>query len=183
MHADASNPPPDPPQPDAPLTLRRRLHLAYPLTARLIALTYLVYAILAFGVYFYSKRTGADISLCTFKRYTGHPCATCGGTRAAVRLAHLDLLGAIEYNPFATAILLGFASWFVIAFVRAGRPLIRWTKRRRALFAAFIAAALIVNWVYVWHAEPRLVARDQANQASQPAQQPNDAPRPFSIPR
>lgn len=161
------------------LTLRRRLQLAYPLTTRLVALTYALYAILAFAVYFFSKRSGADISLCTFKKLTGHPCATCGGTRAAVRLAHLDLLGAIEYNPFATALLIGFAAWFVITFLRAGRPLITWTSRRRAIAFALVVAALALNWVYVWHAEPRLTARDQAaHAAQQPAQ-----PAPFSIPR
>lgn len=190
---------PDTPHPATrPLTLRRRLQLAYPTSARIAALTYALYALLAFAVYAYSKRSGSDVSLCTFKRVTGHPCATCGGTRAAVRLANLDLAGAIEYNPFATALLVGFAAWFVIAFIRAGRPLVRWTQRRRIAAGVIVLGALVANWAYVWKAEPRLTARDHAayqaaqegaqkgvqNGAGQSANQRHpEAPRAFSIPR
>lgn len=144
---------------------------------------YAIYAAVAFGVNFFSKRAGLDISLCAFKEFTGHPCATCGGTRAAVRLAHLDLVGAIEYNPLATVALFTFAAWIVVAFVRAGRPLIRWTNARRTAMAACVVAALLINWVYVWRAEPRLTARDQAahDHVAHPGQ--SDQPRPFSIPR
>lgn len=145
-----------------PLTLRRRLALAYPFSVRLVVGLYGLYGAVAFAVYFASKRSGVDISLCAFKNFTGHPCATCGGTRAAVRLLHLDLPGAIEYNPFATALILFVVGWAIVSFVRAGRPLIRWTSRRRIIAASLALAALIVNWVYVWEAEPRLTARDHA---------------------
>lgn len=148
------------------LTLRRRLALAYPLQVRLVVALYALYALVALAVYAVSKRTGADISLCAFKQFTGHPCATCGGTRAAVRLLHLDLAGAIEYNPFATALIFSIVAWAVISFARAGRPLIRWTARRRIIAGSLAFAALIVNWVYVWNAEPRLTARDHAAHAA-----------------
>lgn len=143
---------------------------------------YAIYAAVAFGVNFFAKRANLDISLCAFKEFTGHPCATCGGTRAAVRLAHLDLVGAIEYNPLATVALFTFAAWLVVAFVRAGRPLIRWTKERRTAMAACVVAALLINWVYVWRAEPQLTARDQAARDQAHPRQ-SDQPRPFSIPR
>ncbi len=168
MTQDRSIPQAAPPTAPTPLTLRRRLALAYPLTARLVIAMYAFYAVVAFAVYAFSKRTGADISLCAFKQFTGHPCATCGGTRAAVRLLHLDLPGALEYNPFATALLIGVVAWLVISFVRASRPLIRWTARRRTIAGVLVGVALISNWVYVWNAEPRLTVRDHAAQAHAP---------------
>lgn len=188
MHAHAQQSSVQPPALPTPstLTLRQRLRLAYPLSARILMLVYLAYAALAFAIYAFSSRTGTDVSLCTFKRFTGHPCATCGGTRAAVRLAHLDPIGALEYNPFATFLLLSVAAWFVISFVRAGRPLIRWTARRRSIAGALVVAALLINWAYVWKTEPELTARDQAARDQAARQQAPDAstpPRPFSIPR
>ena len=142
--------------PVGPMTLRQRALVAYPFTARIIFLSYAIYGGLALAVNSYSKRTSIDTPLCMFKRMTGHPCATCGGTRAASRLIQGDLFGALTFNPFVTVLLTTVVVWAVISFVRAGKPLIRWTPRRRGVAIFFAMFALAINWVYVWNIEPEL---------------------------
>lgn len=45
--------------------------------------------------------SGRPATLCPFRAVTGIPCPVCGSTTAAVRLGHLDLVGAMRANPFA----------------------------------------------------------------------------------
>jgi hypothetical protein len=40
-------------------------------------------------------------TLCPLRALTGIPCPLCGATTAAVRLGHVDLIGALTANPFA----------------------------------------------------------------------------------
>jgi len=42
---------------------------------------------------------GRPATVCPFRAVTGIPCPFCGGTTAAVRIGHLDLLGALRANP------------------------------------------------------------------------------------
>ena len=49
---------------------------------------------------------------CGFKTATGLPCPLCGGTRSAACLVRGDLVGALEWNPWAVA-------WLVLAAVLA----------------------------------------------------------------
>ena len=44
------------------------------------------------------ERTGALVPRCPFHALTGLWCPGCGGTRAAMRLLHLDVLGALHFN-------------------------------------------------------------------------------------
>ena len=40
-------------------------------------------------------------TLCPLRALTGIPCPLCGGTTAAVRLGHFNLIGALAANPVA----------------------------------------------------------------------------------
>ena len=91
---------------------------------------------------------------CVFKAITGVPCVACGGTRAAVALAHGQPLHALGWNPLVAAGLLGLVvylpyAWLVV--IGAMRPLrtgwltppmpvwLRWTT----------LTALLANWLYL----------------------------------
>lgn len=89
---------------------------------------------------------------CSFKMMTGLPCPTCGSTRTLARLATLDLAGALEMNPLAAVVGLGFAAWAV------GDLLLLPSRRalriglQPALVRPVQAAALalfLANWVYL----------------------------------
>lgn len=91
---------------------------------------------------------------CLFKATTGVPCVACGGTRAAVALAHGRPLQALTWNPLAASALLGLVlyvpyAWLVLAgMVRPLRtgwlspPMpawVRWT----------LITLLVANWTYL----------------------------------
>ena len=91
---------------------------------------------------------------CAFKAITGAPCVACGGTRAAVALAHGQPWQALAWNPLAASALLGLAlylpyAWLVLAGVvrpiRTGwlsPPMPSWLRWA-------IITLLLVNWVYL----------------------------------
>ena len=43
---------------------------------------------------------GRPATVCPLRAFTGIPCPMCGGTTAAVRIGHADLVGALRANPF-----------------------------------------------------------------------------------
>ncbi len=99
-----------------------------------------------------SRITGEQVVTCVFKRLTGYPCATCGGTRAASRLAHGDIAGAIQLNPLATAIVIGvplLLVWWVL--VPPPSPTV--SKKRSQIHPrvqlAILLLVVAVNWAYV----------------------------------
>jgi hypothetical protein len=100
-------------------------------------------------------RLGLDrlgLTLCTFKRVTGIPCATCGSTRALAQLAHLDLAGALALNPLAALASLGIAAWAVgdLLLLVSGRALSLELSAREGRGLSIAAVALVVlNWAYV----------------------------------
>lgn len=90
--------------------------------------------------------------VCYFKLFTGFPCLTCGGTRAAVRLLLLDPAGALAMNPLVTVAGLLVAAW-------AAADLVLLTRRRalrvelgpgavRAL-KLLVPLAIVANWAYL----------------------------------
>jgi hypothetical protein len=91
-------------------------------------------------------------TVCTFKAFTGWPCATCGTTRAAARLVRGDLAGALALNPATTLAGLGLVPWALcdLALLRRGRALVVSVAPvlRRAL-TVLLAAALLANWAYL----------------------------------
>jgi hypothetical protein len=58
--------------------------------------------LLPFLLYF-SPKTQFDNgpTLCIFTIFTGHNCLGCGMTRACMRLIHLDIPGAMEFNKLS----------------------------------------------------------------------------------
>jgi hypothetical protein len=92
------------------------------------------------------------ITLCTFKRITGLPCATCGSTRALGRLAHLDLPGAVSMNPLATLSMLAIAVWAIVDLVMLPRRRsleLQLSSREWQAVGIASAVALVVNWAYL----------------------------------
>lgn len=66
------------------------------------------------------------LPMCVFKAVTGVPCLTCGATRALVRLAHFDALGALAMNPLVALGALAMVPWAVAdaALALRGRTLV-----------------------------------------------------------
>jgi len=139
-----TEPEPAPPVPATP----RRQFLGIPgLTHPILALggLWAAMALLSFAV---KERTGTDLATCMFRRLTGGPCATCRGTRAAVRLAQADILGALAFNPLVTVFLIAGPLWLLWRTARPhSRPHL--TKMLRQTLLAFFLIALAANWWYV----------------------------------
>src|SRR5437764_10125208 len=53
---------------------------------------------------------------CIFLSITGHPCLTCGATRAAIAFFHLDFWSAWKWNPLVFLFLSGLSIFDVYAF-------------------------------------------------------------------
>lgn len=88
---------------------------------------------------------------CPFRALTGLPCATCGMTRAFVRLAHGDLGGAVGASPFGA--LLAALAWLfaALAVVRAvaGTPWPTLAPGRPRGLAILAVGALLANWAFL----------------------------------
>jgi hypothetical protein len=102
------------------------------------------------GAAFQLDRLG--FPLCVFKATTGLPCFTCGGTRALVRLAHFDVLGAVIMNPLVALGLLAMVPWGIADALLAlrGRALV--LEVGPALGRALRIGAvplLLANWAYL----------------------------------
>ncbi len=116
---------------------------------RWIALVFFVWGALVVLSLILRHLTGTDQTLCLFRRITGEPCATCGGTRATIHLAHGEFVEALRLNPFVT-----FA-WFVVPIGSAWLSVRRWRGRpgvsRSVENRLWIAAGLVLaaNWVYL----------------------------------
>jgi hypothetical protein len=86
---------------------------------------------------------------CAFHALTGVPCPTCGGTRALLALARLDVPAALAWNPLVTAAALVFVLGGLVALARAlgGRGVPGGAPPRWAGGAAALAFA--ANWAFV----------------------------------
>jgi hypothetical protein len=115
----------------------------------LVILAALLWGTMVVAALAISRLTGQDVYTCPFRRITGYPCATCGGTRAAERLFRGDLFGAVTLNPLATAIVIAtplLLLWWIAV------PPPKTPRRRRvpAWAAALILIGVVAaNWAYV----------------------------------
>lgn len=94
-------------------------------------------------------------STCPFRALTGIPCATCGMTRAFVRLAHGDLPGALSASPLGA--LAAGACWLFAAAAALRLALgLPWPEIRPRLARKLAVAgllALLANWAFLVVAE------------------------------
>jgi hypothetical protein len=102
------------------------------------------------GAAFHLDRLG--FPLCMFKATTGLPCFTCGGTRALVSLAHLDLPGAVAMNPLVALGLIALVPWGIADAVLAlrGRALVLEVGPTLGRLLRIGAVPLLLaNWAYL----------------------------------
>ena len=96
---------------------------------------------------------GLPWPVCWFQELTGHPCATCGATRAAVAFFHGNFFTAWQWNPMAfliycaIAIFDAYAVGVLILRGRRLRPLLN--AREKQLFRVSAATILLLNWAYL----------------------------------
>ncbi len=90
---------------------------------------------------------------CMLRQTTGWPCLGCGLTRVADRVAHFNILGALDANPLGTVAALLFALMVVLSVLHLvfAMPIPRvelspdeWSRVRIAL-----AVLVAVNYAYV----------------------------------
>ncbi len=86
---------------------------------------------------------------CPFKGIFGIPCPTCGTGRAALALARLDPVHALEHYPLPALAWMAFIAAGLIAGWRAWRrlPLPR-IRRFPVWLRIAIVAAMLANWGY-----------------------------------
>jgi hypothetical protein len=92
------------------------------------------------------RRTGEAVPTCNFRRFTGLPCATCGGTRAGMALLSGRPLEALAWNPLVTVSLVGVPAWAAWRVWKPARP---WGRTARIVAWSLAAAAFLGNWAYV----------------------------------
>jgi hypothetical protein len=97
----------------------------------------------------FARDLAAGAPPCVFRSLTGVPCATCGGTRALLALARLDVGAALAWNPLVAIGVAVFVVGGLVAFVRAlrGQGVPDPAPPRWAGAAA--AFALAANWAFV----------------------------------
>lgn len=121
---------------------------------RTIAIVFAVWVALVVLSLVVGHFTKVDQSLCLFRRITGQPCATCGGTRATMDLVRGEFVDALRMNPLVT-----FA-WFVVPVGSAwhllrrhrGLPGVRRPMENRLWIAAGLLLA--ANWAYLLVVRP-----------------------------
>lgn len=92
---------------------------------------------------------------CVFHALTGHPCPTCGLTRAAIAFCHGNFSAALFWNPLATAGYCGvvafdlYAAFVLVAHSRRLRFTALQPATKRLLRAA-IVVLFLANWIYLW---------------------------------
>ena len=99
----------------------------------------------------FGDRLASALPACPVKAVFDLPCPSCGSTRAALALAELDLLAAIEISPLAAA------AWMVVVaggLVGGVMALLDRSPRepdwRLSLTARWLLGLVILaNWVYL----------------------------------
>jgi len=84
---------------------------------------------------------------CLFHSITGLPCPSCGSTRAAMALSHLDLASAFGMNPLAALAAVAFVFGGLAAGIAAliGRPLRFYSPSERTI-RLLVILAVTANW-------------------------------------
>jgi hypothetical protein len=86
---------------------------------------------------------------CGFRRLTGHPCLTCGGTRSVISAVSGDFGAAFLWNPLvflALVLLLGLTG---VRLVAARGLVVSLDRRERGLAWAGVVILAALNWGYL----------------------------------
>lgn len=91
---------------------------------------------------------------CEFLALTGHPCITCGATRAALQLAHGHLAAAFLFNPLMTFGYFAIALFdlYGLAVLLGGAPrlrVVRLSPGEKVALRFGAVALLALNWSYL----------------------------------
>jgi Protein of unknown function (DUF2752) len=87
---------------------------------------------------------GRPATVCPLRALTGIPCPFCGGTTAAVRLGHLDVVGALRANPFV--IMAGIGVVLAPAIVGVtGISVGSWSATARRTITVALLACLVLS--------------------------------------
>ena len=91
---------------------------------------------------------------CTFLLVTGHPCLTCGATRAAIAFFHLDFWSAWKWNPLVFLFLSGLSIFdayaFAVLVTRAPRlRIVQFTSAQKIVLRLIAVILLLSNWIYL----------------------------------
>ena len=106
-----------------------------------------VYGLVCLSVAYVTARVGVEFTLCPLKQITGHPCPTCGGTRAVLALLQGHFAEALWLNPLVLAALLAgpllYLGWRRLP---AGYR----QRIKGSLFTwVLLGTAVLANWVYL----------------------------------
>ena len=89
---------------------------------------------------------------CTFKKITGLPCATCGGTRSTFYLSHLRLKQSLMMNPMVFLVFVSLLMWGIISLISIAfykSKIITFTLPGKKLLAILIIGGILINWAYL----------------------------------
>lgn len=106
-------------------------------------------AVVLAGVWF-GERSGQEFVACYFRRFVGHPCPTCGSTRAVLALARGAWLEELAWNPLIALALPTLALLSLLRAATAKRFTLELDRGGRALLWTVAAAAALANWAWIW---------------------------------
>jgi hypothetical protein len=99
----------------------------------------------------WAAQLGEAAPACPIKSISGFPCPTCGTTRAAVALARLDVLAAVDLNPLVALAWMSLVAGGLVALagVLAGKRLPALPARLSLSQRTAVVAVVAVNWLYL----------------------------------
>ena len=99
-------------------------------------------------------RLGLPWPHCAFLALTGHPCVTCGATRAALQFARGHFAAALHFNPlltvgyFAVALFDLYAA-IVLVSGAARLRVLRFSRGEKIALRTVVVTLLLLNWSYL----------------------------------
>jgi len=91
--------------------------------------------------------------ICTFRRFTGHPCVGCGMTRSWVHFAHGRVAEAFVQSPLGASLFLLLLGSLIYLALRsfAGLPALRLTMSSLSWWITGSVAIVMIalHWLYL----------------------------------
>jgi len=88
-------------------------------------------------------------TICMFRRFTGVPCPTCGGTRAFLSVLDGRLLDAFLLNPLLMLFEILALVWLAAKLVLGRRLSLRLSQLERRVTWAVLALVFFLHWAYL----------------------------------